>query len=213
MKNYLRILMLLFSLIATLALVSGQAAAYPDKDNPERTYWEATQWLCIMDYDASHTSMWETNNTGHGRNGYQWSFGGRADQGFGPMLSSVNWNVNNTNNEGVSWGTWQHDIFDDVGNWVGAWIGTFTSRLSLADPPAEDIFGNPIYVAAGKTVAHGTGAFEGMQHRTNFWQEAYDPDQVPNPCNAVFNPDNNFPYPLPMLPVIMHVEGYEFMGD
>jgi steroid delta-isomerase-like uncharacterized protein len=179
----------------------------------ELNHWEATQWLCIMDYDPSHMKMWETENTGHGRNGYQWSFGGREEEGYGPMLSIVNWDLNLNTNEGVTWGVWQHDIFDDTGNWLGAWIGTYAGKLTPADSGVVDIFGNPVYLAVGKTEAYGIGAFEGMQHRTNYWQEAYDPGEVPNPCNEVFNPDGTFPYQLPMLPVMMHVEGSTFMGD
>jgi hypothetical protein len=207
MKKFLLALVLCLSLVAALVLVPSKAVAKPPGE-----YVEGTMWICILDYDPSHTNIWETKNTSHGRNGYQWSFGGREEGGYGPMLSTVNWNLNLKNDEGVTWGTNQHDIFDEAGNWKGAWIGTYTGKLSLADPPAMDIFGNPIYLVVGKAVAYGTGAFAGMQQRVNFWQEAYDPDEE-NPCNAVFNPDENFPFELPMTPVIMHVEGYEFMGD
>lgn len=208
MKKYLLILVLIISLMAPLILVSGQVEA-----DPKFNYIEGTLWICILDYDPSHAEMWQTKNTNHGRNGYQWAFGGRDETGFGPMLSVVNWNLNLKKNEGVTWGTTQHDILDESGNWKGAWISTYTGKLTLSDPLAFDIFGNPIYLAVGKAVAYGTGAFEGMEQRTNFWQEAYDPDMVPNPCNDVFNPDGNFPFPLPMFPVAMHVEGYEFVGD
>lgn len=207
MKKYFLFSALIISLMVTLVLVSGQAGAEPPFE-----YFEGTQWICIVDYDPSHTKIWETKNTNHGRNGYQWAFGGRPYH-FGAMLSTIYWNVNLKKAEGVTWGTFQHDILDESGAWKGAWIGTYTGKLSLADPPAVDIFGNPIFLTAGKTVAHGTGAYEGMEQRTNFWQEAYDPDVVPNPCNDVFNPDGTFPFPLPMFPVIMHVEGREFVGD
>jgi hypothetical protein len=86
-------------------------------------------------------------------------------------------------------------------------------KLTLADPPAYDIFGLPVYLTVGKTVASGIGAFEGMEQRTGFWQEAYDPAEVPHPCDEVFNPDGSFPFELPMFPVVMHVEGYSFEGD
>jgi hypothetical protein len=208
MKKYWLILVLIISLMAALILVSGQAEA-----DPKFNYFEANQWICILDYDPSHMEMWQTKNTNHGRNGYQWAFGGRDETGYGPMLSVVNWNLNLKQNEGVTWGTYQHDILDESGNWMGAWIGTYTGKLTLSDPLAVDIFGNPIYLTVGKTVAYGTGDFEGMEQRSNFWQEAYDPNEVPNPCNDVFNPDGNFPFPLPMFPVVMHVEGYEFVGD
>lgn len=213
MKKFYLILVLCFSLFATLALIPEQVVAKPAAVPVERNHWQATQWLCILDYDPSHAQMWETKNTSHGRNGYQWSFGGREEQGYGPMLINVNWNLNLKNNEGVTWGTYQHDIFDDAGNWIGAWIGTYTGKLSLAAPPAYDIFGNPIYLNTGKGVAYGTGVFAGIQQRHNFWQEAYNPDEEPNPCDAVFNPDGTFPYPLPMIPVIMHVDGYTFVGE
>ena len=209
MKKFLLPLVLCLSLIAALALVPGQAAAKPPGE-----YAEGTQWICILDYDPSHTTIWEAGNTSHGRNGHQWSYGGRDEQGYGPMLSTVNWNLNLITNEGVTWGTYQHDIFDEAGNWIGAWLGTYTGRLSLSDPLAFDIFGNPVFLNTGKAVGYGTGAFAGMQQRIDSWQEVYNPaDDEENPCNAVFNPEDDFPFELPMTPVIMHVEIYEFMGD
>lgn len=178
--------------VLVLALLISQAAA----KSSFREY-EATQWICIIEIDPDQTEMWQAGNTLHARNVFQHTYVTSEEPDIvGPMLATVNWNVNLGKEQGAAYGTFRKEI-----EGRGAWTGTFNGQLHAADPPVYDIFGGEAYLMEGKVVGVGEGEFEGKKLKANFTQEGYDPAVSDHPCEEAFG------YPQPMLPVLAHIEG------
>jgi hypothetical protein len=154
MKRYSLFLVSLMFIVLVFALAAGQARA-----EPKFPVSQLTMTICSRGIPEK---MWfdEHKHTGHGRNMLQQWVMESSDLRFvGSGYDIVNWNLNLTTMNGVSWGDYELYNSNGVDGWIGKWQG----KLSPITPPVYTADGMLIWLFEGRGEGHGFGRYKGLQ--------------------------------------------------